>query len=88
MQLMRQIYQSASCVLVWLGPCEDTDQGLVELIDGLHQKLSEATKGQHPHSLNLVALRDAVEIPGAASEEWVRLGNFYQESWFTRKWVI
>ena len=88
MQLMRQNYQSASSVLVWLGPREDTDQGLVELIGGLHQRLSEARKGQDPHSLDLVALRDAGEIPGVASGEWVRLGNFYRESWFTRKWVI
>ena len=87
-QLMRQIYQSASSVLVWLGPREDTDQGLVELIDGLHQRLSKATKDQDPHSLDLVALKDAGQIPDAASEEWVRLGNFYQEPWFTRKWVI
>ena len=87
-QLMRQIYQSASSVLVWLGPREGTDQGLVELIDGLHQRLNKATKGQDPHSLDLVALRDAGQIPGAAAREWVRLGNFYQESWFTRKWVI
>ena len=87
-QLMRQIYQSAACVLVWLGPRVDTDQGLIELIDGLHKRLSEATKGQDPHSLDLFALKNAGLTPEAASEDWVRLGNFYQEAWFTRKWVI
>ena len=87
-QLMRQIYQSAFIVLVWLGPRENTDQGLIKLIDGLHKNLSEATKGRDPHSLDIVALRDAGQIPPAASEDWVRLGDFYQESWFTRKWVI
>ena len=87
-QLMRQIYQSAASVLVWLGPRVDTDQGLIELIDGLHKRLSEATKGQDLHSLDLVPLKIPGLIPGAASEDWVRLGNFYQEAWFTRKWVI
>ena len=87
-QLMRQIYQSPASVLVWLGPGVDTDQALIEFIDGLHKRLSEAAKGQDPHSLDLVALKNAGLIPGAASEDWVRLVNFYQEAWFTRRWVI
>ena len=87
-RLMRQIYQSAFVVLVWLGPREDSDKGLIQLVDVLHKNLSEATKGRDPHSLDIVALRDAGQIPAAASQDWVRLGNFYQEAWFTRKWVI
>ena len=67
-QLMRQTYQSAASVLVGLGPRVDTDQGLIELIDGLHERLSEATKGQDPRSLDLVALINAGLIPGAASK--------------------
>ena len=87
-QLMRRIYQSAFVVLVWLGPLGDTDQGLIKLVTGLHERLGEALAGQDPHSLDLIALKNADQIPAAASEDWVRLGNFYQNPWFTRKWVI
>ena len=87
-QLMRQIYQSASVIMVWLGEHEEAGRNLIQLVSNLHENLSRATTGRDPMSIDTIALRDAGQIPSPASEDWVRLGNLYREPYFSRKWVI
>ena len=87
-QLMRQIYQSADCVLIWLGKQEEADRGLERLVSGLHENLVRATAGQDPKSVDVIALRDSGQIAPPASGDWIRLGDLYRQAWFSRKWVI
>ena len=86
--LMRQIYQSADVVLVWLGELVEADRNLIQLVSDLHENLVQATAGRDPRSINTIALRDSGKIPHPASEDWKRLGDFYREPWFSRKWII
>ena len=87
-QIMRQIYHSASAVIVWLGEQKEADRNLIQLVSNLHENLTTATTGQDPKSIDTIALRNAGQIPDPASEDWTRLGNLYREPYFSRKWVI
>ena len=87
-QLMRQIYQSASIVMVWLGEQKEANRNLIQLVSNLHETLSTVTAGQDPKSIDTVALKDAGQIPAPASEDWIKLGDLYREPYFSRKWVI
>ena len=86
--LMRQIYQSADAVLVWLGELVEADRDLIQLVSKLHKSLVRATAGRDPKSIDIIALRDSGIIAHPTSEDWKRLGDFYREPWFSRKWII
>jgi hypothetical protein len=78
---MRQIYQSASSVVVWLGD-DDGDGGTaIELLSQISHKIRN--------------IREDREIPSnflvhefSESAPWYSLAFFFSSPWFQRSWVV
>ena len=80
-KIMRQIYQSASSVVVWLGD-DDGDGGTaIELLSRISQKIRNRRKeGEFPSSF----LPDEIGV----SAPWYSLVFFFSSPWFQRSWVV
>ena len=80
-KIMRQIYQSASSVVVWLGD-DDGDGGTaIELLSRISQKIrNRRNEGAFPSSF----LLDEFGV----SAPWYSLAFFFSSPWFQRSWVV
>jgi hypothetical protein len=80
-KIMRQIYQSASSVVVWLGD-DDGDGGTaIELLSRISQKIRNRRKeGAFPSTF----LLDEFGV----SAPWYSLVFFFSSPWFQRSWVV
>ncbi|KIX97622.1 uncharacterized protein Z520_06400 [Fonsecaea multimorphosa CBS 102226] len=86
-QMMREIYGRASCVLVWLGRQMDhTDQ-----VFAMISKLS-AMRTIDPIDHQTVAYThddlQACDLPVASDPVWKSLDQLLWSSWFSRVWII
>ncbi|KAI0547030.1 HET-domain-containing protein [Xylaria curta] len=71
-QLMQQIYSGASRVVVWLGPLNNRDQEIINLIKRLGSNLR----------LHWIA------IPKMGQEFFLRLYMFLRHEWWSRIWTV
>jgi hypothetical protein len=81
--IMAEIYKAASCVVVWLGPEEDSTPLAFELIEAL-VSVSPAER--------LKILPNCV-LQGSSnvllnSSHWRALARLFERAWFNRAWVI
>ncbi|OIW33087.1 HET-domain-containing protein [Coniochaeta ligniaria NRRL 30616] len=90
-QLMRNIYQSAENVVIYLG--EDC-HGLDRVMQLFHQLQAEAEvwTGDRRTARDLRDLDDTSIIrsrfPPAYDEVWYRFHDFFNRPWFSRIWII
>jgi hypothetical protein len=80
-KIMRQIYQSASSVVVWLGD-DDGDGGTaIELLSQISQKIRNRRK---EGALSSSFFLDEFGV----SAPWYSLVFFFSSPWFQRSWVV
>jgi hypothetical protein len=80
-KIMRQIYQRAHSVLIWLGD-DDGDGGTaIELLSRIGQKL-RSRQGEIAMPANSAIDEIGVSAP------WYSLAFFFSSPWFQRSWVV
>jgi Heterokaryon incompatibility protein (HET) len=80
--MMRDIYQNAQSVTIWLGPAHDADQkgfDLLQRLDGLVEDTD--------NSKLFTQQFFAAEVFGQ-SPSWASLFRLFQRPWFSRMWVV
>jgi hypothetical protein len=82
--LMRQIYSSASRVLVWLG--EDDGNGRIAL--RLLEEIGKADTLSLPTKSVSAAWVRANNLPASGDRTWFALLAFWRRPWFRRAWVV
>lgn len=89
---MRQIYNQASHVVVWLGP--EADNSLVgmllakNLLRAYHQRASTGDLRQYQH-LQDVGLSAVYNLPAYRDgRDFVALFKLFDRAWFERGWVV
>ncbi|KAL8687292.1 MAG: hypothetical protein Q9218_006492 [Villophora microphyllina] len=86
--LMRDIYQEAKQVKIWLGEATVMEEGALTILPNLVKKLEECASKSH--SLN-VAHPDTFELMGLPNPDhpiWMALGAFMSRPWFNRLWTL
>lgn len=84
--LMKEIYQRAAEVVVWLGEDKRNSADGVSLLPRIHNAAMEGQLFQGPDSLSMRL--DQAGLPGFDSLVWTALAELYRRSWFTRIWVV
>ncbi|KAE9369166.1 HET-domain-containing protein [Stipitochalara longipes BDJ] len=82
--LMRQIYSSATRVLVWLGPDEGNGSIALRLLEQIG-KLETNNLHERAVSASWMA---ANGLPPRGDRAWFSLLNFWRRRWFRRAWVV
>ncbi|KIW08198.1 uncharacterized protein PV09_01128 [Verruconis gallopava] len=85
--LMRQIFQQATIVIVWLGPESSGTKNVFDLLGTLSKARAseELEKQSQPFTTqDLLTAR----LPGRTEQAWTDLDMFYWQTWFTRVWII
>lgn len=81
-KLMGKIYQSATKVVVWLGPEDQSTQRAIDLMKGWLQ---------FDHSERASLHAEDVEVDHANklldAKSWEALAQFFQREWFNRAWM-
>ena len=85
-RLMKDIYQSAREVVIWLGEDKEDRVDAASLLPRIHTAAVDGKLFQGPDSLD-VRLEQA-GLPGFDSPVWLSLAELYRRSWFTRVWVV
>lgn len=89
--LMRQVYEIAEQVVIWLGPEDDCSQLGMALIPKIVEadKKREATGDRRAYtSLRNRGLRDVYGLPMRSDKAWRGFFAILQRPWFGRGWVI
>jgi hypothetical protein len=85
---MRDIYERAHHVLVWLGPKDARDEVAVALMNRLAAKYSLPNTTR---SYDLRVLADSIplsSLPDQGSSGWESLFRFFELPYFCRTWII
>ncbi|KAL8917848.1 MAG: hypothetical protein Q9172_005670 [Xanthocarpia lactea] len=79
-QQMRHIYQSASRVVVWLGPEAEDSNIAMAAIERMGGSFDSAT----------MRLEDACNVPDVVISDtaWQALGRLFGRSWYKRSWIL
>ncbi|KAL9631354.1 MAG: hypothetical protein Q9204_004267 [Flavoplaca sp. TL-2023a] len=79
-QQMRHIYQSASRVVVWLGPEAEDSNIAMAAIERMGGSFDSAT----------MRLEDACNVPDVdiSDTAWQALGRLFRRSWYKRIWIL
>ncbi|KAL9036236.1 MAG: hypothetical protein Q9180_004415 [Flavoplaca navasiana] len=79
-QQMHRIYQSASRVVVWLGPEADDSNLAMAAIEKMGSSFDSAT----------MRLEDACNVPDVdiSDTAWQALGRLFRRSWYKRIWIL
>lgn len=79
-QQMRHIYQSASRVVVWLGPEAEDSNIAMAAIERMGSSFNSAT----------MRLEDAHYVPNMdiSDTAWQALGRLFRRSWYNRSWIL
>jgi len=85
-RLMKEIYQRAVEVVVWLGEDKQNSADGVSLLPRIHAAALNGKLLQGPDSLSMRL--DQAGLPGFDSIVWTSLAELYRRSWFTRIWVV
>jgi hypothetical protein len=93
---MRDIYEQASGVLVWLGEKSENSMLAVDLIQITSRVLQTASdKSMLPSGTidpfsdhEQVVRRIADKLPGSRSPEWNAVWELIKRPWFSRVWII
>lgn len=83
---MKEIYQRAAEVVVWLGEDKRNSADGVSLLPRIHAAAVDGKLFQGPDSLPMRL--DQEGLPGFDSPMWASLAELYRRSWFTRIWVV
>jgi heterokaryon incompatibility protein (HET) len=84
---MRQIYEEAKKVIVWLGPQRDNSDLALDLL----QKLSSIRQKPFdfaPYGVILLKDLSKAGLPDAFDPAWAAVNSLLGRSWFSRVWVI
>ena len=88
-QLMRQIYQCGTRVVVWLGEHSQQSEQAVDLLLSIARLALEDNENADASAQALApdALLE-LGLPSMDSTEWESLDAFFWRPWFTRVWII
>jgi hypothetical protein len=82
-QLMGEIYKTASQIIVWLGLEDHSTESAFSLMKALFEIPANERLKLHPHAVaenHRNALLDA--------QDWDALASFFRREWFSRAWII
>ncbi|KAI4267787.1 MAG: hypothetical protein L6R38_008099 [Xanthoria sp. 2 TBL-2021] len=79
-QQMRHIFQSASRVVIWLGPEAEDSNIAMAAIERMGGSFDSAT----------MRLEDACNVPDVdiSNTAWQALGRLFRRSWYKRSWIL
>jgi heterokaryon incompatibility protein (HET) len=86
-QLMRQIYQSASEVLIWLGEATPESDEALRLVPSVAQIAREDAAAGITRNIVIPAQRPDC-LPWASDPIWERFAEIMNREWFQRAWVV
>jgi hypothetical protein len=102
-QLMRNIYENASMISIWLGPSDETSDGVMKFLDdtgrqaleigisGLNNSDVQNILGDSDTKPHLVSIGDRLDnmIKQIGYEiPWLDLNSLLSRPWFSRIWVL
>lgn len=101
-QLMRNIYETASVVLIWLGPGDIESDGVMDFLDDFGGQALEIgiSSLENPDVQNILgsdtkphlrAIKEGLEkmIQRSGFEiPWLGLNSFFSRPWFSRVWIL
>ena len=85
-RLMREVYQKASEVVVWLGADKKDSAVGASMLPNIHAAALQGKLFQGPGSLEMRL--EQAGLPGFDAPAWISLAEFYRRSWFMRIWVV
>jgi Heterokaryon incompatibility protein (HET) len=85
--LMRDIYEYAECVYIWLGEATPVEKGAIQIIPALTEKLLSVSRSaridpRNPSSFELAGL------PPPSHEIWKAFGAIMTRPWWSRLWTL
>ena len=90
--LMRDIYDQASLVLVWLGPKDVFSDEAIDVLDTIANVSSSKLALVDPLTLGTTFLSvefyDCLGISTIHARQWQSVYAFLERSWFVRGWII
>lgn len=95
--LMRQIFQKAECVLIYLGPQEDGSDTLPTFFDAIFQRFESAKRAgfrlnreaNNADTFTLIGSElQGVGLPPEGDPVYLSFSMFLTRGWFRRAWVI
>jgi hypothetical protein len=85
---MREIYEKASKVLIWLGYEVSTDKVGFQLIKDIYGKLDMINARElYTRALKGSTL-EGLGLPDRFSEDWAAVWSIWSRKYFQRKWII
>lgn len=81
-QLMRDIYQTASRVLIWLGDYENDSSDALSFLP----RLSKVLAAHLEEKISTDSLT-SISLPIISDKIWVAVGHLFQRPWFRRVWT-
>ena len=89
-RLMKQIYQKAEQVIIWLGEEVETDREAFATLDNLNRFFLDFGNDQRNWSVikGIDSLGDSLQHLNLTAPGWKALSTLFQRPWFTRAWVV
>jgi hypothetical protein len=81
-KLMSSIYQTATKVVVWLGPEDHTTAKAIDLMHGMLRLEPGEQKKLHPTDVKPGHANSLLDL-----DSWQALIRFFQREWFNRTWM-
>ncbi|KAF2867153.1 heterokaryon incompatibility protein-domain-containing protein [Massariosphaeria phaeospora] len=82
-QLMKEIYQNAERVIVWLGPEDMSTKPAIDLMNGLLCLEQSERLGLYPTEVRRNHTNPLLDF-----NNWEAVARFFQREWFNRAWII
>lgn len=87
--LMADIYRSASLVVVWLGPADRSSESAFGLINELTKHMLEFLKTQKSQTYDeLTTANHPIQYPPSDAPVWSAVRSLLQRPWFSRIWTF
>ena len=89
-RMMKQIYQKAEQVIIWLGEEVETDREAFITLNNLNQFFLDFGHDQRHWGVmkGVDSLGDALNHLNLTAPGWSALSNLFERPWFTRAWVV
>lgn len=93
-KLMRDIYEHAAGVLVWLGPGGETVSAAIYLVNHIFDTACSHWSHNPDGTVDCYDVDDFVEFlpnttfPPSGSDKWQPLVQFFSREWFQRTWIV
>ncbi|KAL8804025.1 MAG: hypothetical protein Q9182_002816 [Xanthomendoza sp. 2 TL-2023] len=86
--LMRDIYQEAKQVTIWLGPASAVEEGALTIMPNLIKALERCAAESHVLWPSRPETFESAGLPIPSHPIWSALGSFMSRHWFRRLWTL